>query len=147
MYDDIRRVIFVAGLLPPEGESPLSQRPFVERLLASIFNAKEKGFWLPNPFFRYKLGLEQNTLDGETVLSRLSPDPAAPWTMPTWYGQFPGRMPITYVLLSRDRFMAPRAQQQCAALMPNVVVRELDTGHECPLTHPEELASLLLQYA
>jgi len=30
--------------------------------------------------------------------------------------------------------------------MPNADVEELDAGHECPLTHPQELAALLLKY-
>ena len=145
--DAVRRVVFVAGLFPPEGKSPLEERPVHERALAWLFNAREKGFWLPAPLLRYLLGLDSMGQSSQSVLSRLTPDPVTPWTTPARYGSFPGQLPTTYVLLKQDRFITPSAQSRYAALVPNVNVEELDAGHECPLTHPQELAALLLKCA
>ena len=141
----VRRVVFIAGLLPPEGRTPLQERPFVERGLARVFNAREKGVWLPAPVLRRRLGLDEPPL--QQVLPKLTPDPAGPWTTPTSYGQFPGQMPITYVLFSRDRFVTIQAQRAYAALFGDVERKEIDAGHEGILTHAAEVADLLLRYA
>lgn len=140
----VRRAVLLAGLLPPEGRTPLQERPFIERLLARVFNAREKGIWLPAPMLQYCLGLGEPSL--RHVLQRLTPDPAGPWTTPTSYGQFPGSTPITYVIFLRDRFLTPRAQRTYATLFGDVEQREIDAGHEGILTHTAELADLLLRY-
>ena len=142
----VRRTVFIAGLLPPEGGTPLEERPLLERSIARLFNAREKGFWLPTPLMEKLLGLERTGQAWRDILSRLTPDPLAPWTTPVEYGQFPGRMPTTYVLLKEDRFITHRAQTLYADLLPNADLHEMDTGHECALTHPKELADLLLRY-
>ena len=143
----VRRVVFVAGLLPPEGRNPLQQRPRMERCLARLFNVREKGFWLPTPVLRHRLGLASNDPPLRDVLPRLTLDPAGPWMTPLHYGQFPGPIPTTYVLLLRDRFIPIHAQRACATLFGDVERREIDAGHEAILTHAEEVANLLLRYA
>ena len=147
LKDIVKRVVFIAGLLPPEGRAPLRERPLIERCLVRAFNGREKGVWLPAPILRQRLGLESSEPAVREVLSRLTSDPAGPWTTPTSYGQFPGRMPIAYVLFLRDRFVTVEAQSRYAALLANAELTEIDAGHEGILTHPEEVAEVLLRYA
>ena len=48
--------------------------------------------------------------------------------------------------MKEDRFITERAQALYADLLPNADLHEMDAGHECALTHPKELADLLLRY-
>lgn len=147
LRETVRQVVFIAGLLPPEGRTPLQERPFIERCLAHVFNAREKGVWLPVPILRQRLGLASNEPPLQQVLPKLAPDPGRPWATPTVYGQFPGPIPTTYVLFLRDRFVTIQAQRGYAALFGDVERKEIDAGHEGILTHAAELADLLLRYA
>ena len=55
--------------------------------------------------------------------------------------------PVTYAVLARDSYLAPPSQRAMAASLPGARTVELDCGHEAPVTHPAEVAELVLAYA
>jgi pimeloyl-ACP methyl ester carboxylesterase len=55
--------------------------------------------------------------------------------------------PVTYAVLARDGYLLPRSQRAMAASFPGARVVELDSGHEAPVTHPAEVAELILACA
>ena len=73
----VRRTVLVAGLLPPEGSTPLRERPLMEQCIARLFNAREKGFWLPTPLMEKLLGLERTGQARRDILYPGSPQ--TPW--------------------------------------------------------------------
>ena len=145
--DIVKRVVFVAGMLPPEGEPPFRWLPLSLRLMVTPLRPTEKGVTFPRPVFRRMLcnGVDDELV--ESVLGRLVPDPYLPWTVPVSRQGFVGRFPTTYVLLTRDRAISPSTQRRYAGTQDAPEIVELAAGHEASLTHPEPIAELLLSYA
>ena len=151
--ENVKQVVFIAGDLPPEGATPYARFSPLDKLMLRVFKAGEKGFQFPGFVFKSKLC---NLLDGDTtraLLSRLVPEPFLPWRTPAGRMGFLGRFPTTYVVLTRDKLIPPRLQRRFAhSLGPSgerdgVTIKELEAGHAAPLSHPRELARLLLEYA
>ncbi len=62
-----------------------------------------------------------------------------------WVGDLD--VPVMVVVTTRDQLMAPRWQWDLVARRPDAVVHTLDARHEAPLTHAEELAGFLRDFA
>ena len=143
----VKRVVFIAGELPPEGRSAYDRLSPRDKAMMRAFKAGEKGFRFPDFILK---GMLCNGLDGsstENLLSRLVPEPLLPWRTPVSRNGFMGKFPSTYVVLTRDKAIRPRLQRWYSESLGSVDVEELDAGHLAPLSHSREIADILLKYA
>jgi len=68
-------------------------------------------------------------------------------TTPLSYRGLPESIPTTYVLLTKDQALPPEAQRQLLRNIGSPEVVELESGHDAMVSHPKELAKVLLRYA
>ena len=55
--------------------------------------------------------------------------------------------PVTYVVLTQDKMIAPDAQARIAERFDGVETFEIESCHQVMAQHPKELAEVLLRYA
>ena len=147
LADRVKRVVFIAGELPPEGSMVSDRLSLWEKVMLWVFKAGEKGFRFPDFIFK---GMLCNGLDGRStdeVLSRLVAEPFLPWKTPVFREGFVGKFPITYVVLTRDKAIPPRLQRLYSQTVGSPNIEELDAGHGVLFSHPREIASILLKFA
>ena len=145
--DSVKRVVFIAGMLPAEGRTAYSTLSLPQRILVRRLRPSEKGVTLPRLVFRRMLCNRLNGDLARELLSRLVPDPYLPWRVPASREGFAGRFPVTYVLLTGDRAIPPRTQRRYARSLDSPEVVEMAAGHEVLLSQPADIAELLLKYA
>ena len=143
--DVVRRVVFIAGLLPPEGKEAYDTLSFPMKLLIQRNRPTENGVTLPTFVFRRMLCNHLSKSQTEELLSRLAPDPYLPWRVPISRQSFVGRFPTTYLALTHDRSI-PLGDQRlyCRSLEASEVV-DVDGGHEILLSDPAKISQLLLE--
>jgi len=145
--DRVKRVVFIAGDLPPEGKTAYDRLSRWDKVMLRAFKAGEKGFRFPDFVFK---GILCNDLDANSAretLSRLVPEPFLPWLTPVSRQGFLGRFPTTYVILTRDKVIPLSLQRRYSQSLGSPDVEELDAGHGALLSHPREVAGVLLKYA
>lgn len=149
----VKQVVFIAGDLPPEGHSAYDRLPRRDKLMLWAVKAREKGFKFPNFILK---SLLCDDLDGDSsrrLLSRLVPEPYSPWRTPVSRQGFVGRPATSYVVLARDKVLPPGLQRRYSRSLGSPEgaqhprVEELDAGHGALLSHPRDVATLLLGYA
>ena len=151
--DKVAQVIFIAGELPPEGRMAYHRLSHWNRLMLRVFKAGEKGFRLPDFIFKDVLGKGLDADSGREMLSKLVPEPILPWRTPVSRQGYVGRFPTAYVVLTKDKVIPPRLQRRYIdSIKPEqdhrpVQVEQLDAGHAALLSHPKEIARLLVKYA
>ena len=143
----VRRVVLIAGELPPEGQSAYDRLSLLDKMMLRAFRAGEKGFRLPDFIYRRTLcnGLDEDS--ARLMLSRLVPEPFQPWRTPVSRQGFAGNLPITYIVLTKDRAIRPQLQRRYVQSLGGPQVEELDAGHGALLSHAQEIARILLSYA
>ena len=145
--DRVKRVVFVAGELPPEGKAAYDRLSRWNKLMLRAFKAREKGFRFPDLIFK---GILCNGLDKDStreVLSRLVPEPFVPWLTPVSRQGFAESFSTTYVVLSRDKAIRPRLQRLYSQTLGTTHVEQLNAGHGALFSHAREVASILLNQA
>ena len=151
LRDRVKRVVFIAGELPPEGKSAYDRLSLWDKVMLRAFKAGEKGFRFPDFIFKEILfdGLDGNS--ARQMLSRLVPEPFLPWGEPVSREEFVDRFPTTYVVLTKDKVTRPQLQRRyIRSINPDsgrqpVTVEELDAGHGALLAHPQDIANILLK--
>ena len=140
----VSRVVLLGGELPADGASIYDRLSPWQKLMMRAFKAGEKGIFYPEPIFK---GILCNGLDREStrmVLGRLSPEPLAPWRTPAARLGFEAKSSITYAVLTRDKAIRAGLQRRYARSLQGAAVTEMDAGHNAPLSHPTQVAELLL---
>ena len=91
----VRRVVLIAGELPPEGQSAYDRLSRLDKMMLRAFKAGEKGFGFPHFIYRGKLcnGLDKDS--AQLMLSRLVPEPFQPWRTPVSRQGFVGSSAMT----------------------------------------------------
>jgi pimeloyl-ACP methyl ester carboxylesterase len=140
----VSRVVLIGGELPEDGSSVYDRLSPWQKLMTRVFKAGEKGILYPEPIFK---GILCNGLDRDStrlVLGRLVPEPLAPWRTPVSRLGLDGGIPIAYAVLERDKAIRAGLQRRYAGSLKNASVTEMDAGHNAPLSHPTQVAELLL---
>ena len=145
--EKVKRTVFIAGELPPEGKAAYDRLSLRDKTMLWAFKAGEKGFRFPDFIFKNILcnGLDESST--RTVLSRLVPEPLMPWKTAVSRKGFSGRIPTTYVLLNKDKAVKPALQSRYLECLGSPDVERLDAGHGVLLSHPQQVANILLKYA
>jgi pimeloyl-ACP methyl ester carboxylesterase len=132
----IRRLVYLDALVPQHGQSAfdLNSAQFRERLEQDA--AANGGGFAPIAGI---LGIT-DTNDLEWVSARLRPQPIGTFRQPVDAPAFAARLPRTYIYCTQFGFKdtAERCRQ---AGWP---VLAIDSGHDAMVTHPRQLADLLL---
>ena len=98
-------------------------------------------------FFRHMFCNDMDEATTQWLLDNLGPEPPAALITPVSRKELPQSIPITYVLLTKDQALPPEAQRQILRNVGAPEVVELDSGHDVMISHPQELAEVLLRYA
>lgn len=147
----VERLIFVAAVIPQDGESLMDWTPraptslTVQRMVAD----RAAGLVSLDPLVAAD-ALFEDCLPQDMwgAVRRMTPSPIAPLSAPVKLTacRF-GRIPRSYVRCERDRSIPPDTQTQICELSPCETVRSMDTGHAPFYAAPAQLAHALAQLA
>ena len=141
----VREVVFLAALVLDRGERaidfiPEARRPsYYERAAASADGTLTVGF--EDAWGRFFTGLPE--ADARACYARLTPQTFGVYLEPTATSARDLQIPKRYVLCLRDVTFPPELCRRLAAKLGGSVA-ELDAGHGPMLSHPAELAHLLV---
>lgn len=145
--DKVKRIIFIAGELPAEGKKPCDRLSPWWKMMLRVFKDEENGFRFPDFIAKGILCNGLDRISAGRVLSRLTPEPFLPWKTPINRQGFAGRFPTTYVILTKDKVIRPRLQRRYSQTLSSPEIEEVKAGHCALLSHPREIADLLLKHA
>ncbi len=143
--DALERVVFIGGLIPPEGSTPFEALPLLTRKATGTFRPTEKGIRPSDGVLKKSLYNDVGGVEAEKRVSRLVAEPYLPWVTPAPAPQFPAGVSLTYVVLGKDRFLSPQKQRAFAAALPGAEVVEVDAGRLAPVVRPERIGDILLR--
>ena len=143
-----KRLVLVAGIVPPNGGAPISAYPGPVRAAVTMCRMLSalSGRDIPVPkslVSNYACkGLDP--MQQVEIVGHLGPLPLRMLTQPVSFNLDELPCPVTYVVLGDDRMIAPARQRSMAERIPGATVVELDAGHQAASQKPRELAELLL---
>ena len=152
MKDQPQGIVFVGACVPDLFHTPMEMLPIPTRVIINLMRLRPKTppdsvklhHALTHPLMCHDMPFSQGTA---RVLGRLRPIPLRVFdALPNPEALEPS-CPVTYAVLKRDRYLLPYLQREMAASFPHAKVVELGCGHEAPVTHPREVADLVLEYA
>ena len=143
----VKRVVFIAGELPPEGTTSYDRLSRWDKAMLRLFKAPEKGFKFPDLISKSILCGGLDGAASRDVLSRLVPEPFMPWLTPVSRQGFPGSLPTAYLVLTGDKAIRPGLQRRYSQSLGSPQVEEISAGHGAVFSHPQEIANILLKYA
>ncbi|OBH31542.1 alpha/beta hydrolase [Mycobacterium sp. E342] len=143
----VRHVIFVACCVPRNGECVIDSLAFgfrqVVRRIVNRSPVIRSPPWLVRHVFANAATREQRA----AVMVNIVPESAALVTQPSVVA-LPESVRRSWVLTRRDRALPPAKQRSFIGNLGGVdEVVEVDAGHEAMITHPAELAHVLVQLA
>jgi pimeloyl-ACP methyl ester carboxylesterase len=154
--DRVAAVVLIAALVPPEGGCGLDcmQERHRDGLAAGVAAARADGAVVtlpgapadPEPFRTAYGGepLDDDALAFVVDPVRCVPDTVHHYFQPVRWSEL-GEVPVTYVLTLHDRPVPTSMQRDMVARLPaGTAVVELDTGHIPPVTHPGEVAAVIV---
>jgi pimeloyl-ACP methyl ester carboxylesterase len=147
-----RGLVFVGASVPDLFHTAMEMLPFPTRAAIAVMRLRRNTppasvrlhYALAHPLMCNDMPFSDCTT---RVLGRLCPIPLRLFDALPNPETLEPTCPITYAVLNRDRYLLPGAQRQMAASFPQAKVVEMDYGHEAPVTHPQEVADLILAYA
>ena len=142
----IRRLIYLDGVVPVSGESPLqglSPQVAAERRRL----AEQTGFTSVTPpdpaFFNVPPGPA-----ADWVRRRMTPHPFGTFDSAIQFEGPPGNgLPCSYVACTEPVFLPLARSRELARAVPGWEWHELAASHDAMVTHPEPTAALLMQLA
>lgn len=146
--DKVLALVYLAAFLVPDGgtalELALADR---DSLVLPNLQLDRAAGWdmLAEPAYRETLYAD--CTDDDIALARLllTPEPSAPAATPLRLSDdHYGRVPRTYIELTRDRAVSVALQRRMVKTMPCREVRSLDTSHSAYFSAPDELTEQLL---
>ncbi len=149
--EKVKRLIYVAAFMPADGQSlvGLTELPEGEGDLVQatvVVSGEPPVGVLPESSLR-----ESNLACSADVLERAvesaGPQPIVPFTEPVSLNDDFERIPRSYVICTRDRFIPPPLQRRMVKDRDVTDVVELDTDHHPQLSRTDELAAVLDQRA
>ena len=146
--DRVRAIALVGGIVPESGKSFLSTLPFPASLvLGLVIRLSRHGVALP----RSAVAKEYcNDLDEATtwmVQERTRREAPRLYLDAVHWSKLPGRIPVIYLKLLRDRSISPERQDEMIQRVRASRVETLDSGHLPMLSRPRELAAILSRIA
>jgi pimeloyl-ACP methyl ester carboxylesterase len=141
--DRVRHVVFVACTVPAHGTSCLDTLPEAIRDFARTELAKGNTGVLSPEQAREFFG---NDLDDEQfawMCAQMVPEAPGLLTQPVDLSPLRNGVPRTWVRPLNDAIVAPEEQLRFATNVGDCPVVDLDAGHMCMISRPDEVAALL----
>ena len=144
-----KRIVMFSGIVPWEGESILSTLPLDMRLFFRLVSLAHRliGRELRPPRRLIYKALCNGMDPMEVVKYEGSFNPLPLRVLQGKLSFQEGSIPVTYVVLERDRVLSPKLQRQMAERISNAEVLSLDSCHQAMLQCPREVAEIILRYA
>jgi pimeloyl-ACP methyl ester carboxylesterase len=146
-----RRLVPVAGLVPAEGQSMLSEFPPGTRscfqALGGVSAMLGKDLKLPREAINRYLCNGIDPMEVVQTIGYFGPLPTRVFKSRIGTNGLDLPSPATYIVLTRDRVVPPPMQRRMAGRIPNVEVLELESCHQVTQHRPRELAEILLGLA
>jgi pimeloyl-ACP methyl ester carboxylesterase len=139
---NVTGLVYVSAFAPDEGESAVNFVP-VESLPPGLLVFDSGGFAYLNPeAFHQAFAQDVNATEAETLAVVQKPahqslftEPSGP---PAWK-----QLPTWFEVSESDHIIPPDAQRQFAQRM-NATTISLNSSHASPVSHPDEIAQLIL---
>ncbi|CAN5811032.1 alpha/beta hydrolase [soil metagenome] len=141
----VREMVLATAFVPPQGKAivdtldgPLA---WFARRAAQIGRPMK----IPSPVARFAFCNGMTPEQRRFTMSRLQPESACIPAENVDRSGLPSEVPRTWILTTRDRALSVRSQQDSIAALGGVqTVIEIDACHEVMISHPEELARILI---
>ncbi|WP_041939363.1 MULTISPECIES: alpha/beta fold hydrolase [Frankia] len=145
----VRRMILLGAAVPPQGRSIVDTVPGILGWVARRKAATGRpAAPMPRLLARYSFCNGMTREQRAFSLSRLYGESTAVTTEPTDRTGLDRSVPRTWLLTLRDRAQTPATQRRSIEALGGVdEIVDLDTGHNAMISHPAELARLLLDRA
>lgn len=144
-------LVLIGGVVPAQGRSILQAFPFPWRLAVGFMSlspkVRKRGLRLHKEIARRILCNDMEYPDAAWVIARLRALPLKALKAPVDHRGFSGLGPITFVKLALDRVFPLLIQERSIEELPRPEIVEIKSGHEAPLSQPEQIAQILLGYA
>ena len=143
----IRHLVYLDGVVLESGKSALSSYPPEEAAQRVASAEASGGLAVPTPQrLPTSWGLREGSSDYAWVGRRLSPTPLRAYTTPLMLRAPIGNgRPRTYVRCTQPENPAMEASRVLVKSLPGWNWIDFAGPHDCMITHPEEIAKLLLQ--
>lgn len=137
----LRHVVFLSGVVPPDGSSVLDQ---IDPAVRNAVRAATAGgvYAQGRDAARMMLCNDMDAEQTEWTLDRVVDDSAALLTEPVDLSGLSVDVPRTYVRLTRDACYPPELQERSVGIVGGEM-RHLDTGHMAMVSAPERVADVL----
>ena len=140
----LRRIIFVAGVIPPRGGSFVDALPLMNRvMLRVLFRMHREGLKPSAAMVERELCNDLSAADTRMVVDRYQAERPGLYLSRGPAIELPSH--CTYVKLLKDQCVPPRLQDRMISRLTGPTVRELSTGHLPMLAAPEALAMVIGQ--
>ncbi|HIL31382.1 MAG TPA: alpha/beta hydrolase [Dehalococcoidia bacterium] len=146
-----KRVVLVAGIVPAP-QRPLlsacsSRTRTAFRMLSLLSSMSRQDLRLPSYVINEYLCNGIDSMEVVQMMGFFGPMPTRVLKskLPMETSELP--CPVTYVVLTQDKMIAPDAQGRIAERFDGVETVEIESCHQVMAQHPKELAEVLLRYA
>ncbi|WP_242103567.1 alpha/beta hydrolase [Lysobacter sp. M2-1] len=142
----VKVLVLLAAMIPSPGETPEDWWSNTGYSLAAKEQAARDGgkTGSDDPFVSYYNGVPRAL--AEEALSRAREESSTAWVMPWPLDAWPD-VPTKFVLCTDDHLFPPDFLRRLAAERLGIVPNEIPGCHCVALSHPKELADLLVGYA
>jgi pimeloyl-ACP methyl ester carboxylesterase len=142
---NVTGLVYVAAFAPDEGESSVNFVP-VESLPPGLLVFDSGGFAYLNPeMFPQAFAQDINTTEAETLAAVQKPAHQSLFTAPSGPPAWK-QLPTWFAVSEGDRIIPPDAERMFAQRM-NATTISLNSSHASPVSHPDEIAQLILDAA
>jgi len=148
----IRGLVYLAALLPRIGSSLRDQirdtdpPPVIQEMLDLEYDEWERHYWPRFKSAQTAFYGDCDPVDAAAAYAELRHQGTRPMTEPFPLDHMPD-VPCAYIVCSRDNNVSPQWGRQAARERLGVVPVELASDHSPMLSHPAELAGLLVELA
>jgi pimeloyl-ACP methyl ester carboxylesterase len=142
---NVTGLVYVSAFAPDEGESAVNFVP-VESLPPGLLVFDSGGFAYLNPeMFPQAFAQDVNTTEAEILAAVQKPAHQSLFTAPSGPPAWK-QLPTWFVVSENDRIIPPDAERMFAQRM-NATTISLDSSHASLVSHPDEIAQLILDAA
>ena len=141
----IKRVVFIAAVVPRDGKSILDLWPsprWARWLYLLATHARTRGVLPPRWYARRRLSPAMGPELRQGFLEQRCPEPYRPLEEPISMNGF--STPSTYIFLTDDGGLPPARQRKMIMNLNNPQLVTIESGHNVQLTWPEEAARAIL---
>ena len=143
-----KRLVLVAGIVPPNGRPPVSAYPTPARmavgLCRTIGSLTGRDLAVPKSIVSKYMCRGLDPMERVETIGHLGPLPLRMLTESVSLDLDAVPCPVTYVVLTDDGLISPAQQRRMAGRIPGATVVEFSAVHQAGVQKPRELAELLL---